>query len=120
MPLPKLLCAKFGQVLPIIVTEIWPIMLFAKIMTLKGQGHRQINGTLGFLDLKTIDLDAKIIVIIKCLSSKVMVKDVFLHNGGQRNTFLYVAHSKCSRYFYFIERSRPKLSYVKIWQHSIC
>ena len=33
-------------------------------MTLKCQGHRsKQNGTIGFLDLKNIDLDAKIIVI---------------------------------------------------------
>ena len=29
----------------------------------------------------------------KCFSSKVIVKDIFLHNGGQRNTFTYVTRS---------------------------
>ena len=35
----------------------------------------------------------------KCFSSKVMVKNIFLDNGGQRNTFVYVIRSYCSRYF---------------------
>ena len=30
---------------------------------------------------------------------KVMVKDVFLLNGGKRNTFAYVTHSSCSDVF---------------------
>ena len=32
----------------------------------------------------------------KCFSSKVIVKDLFLHNGGQHNAFLYVSHSSHS------------------------
>ena len=28
-----------------------------------------------------------------------MFKDVFLHNGGQRNTFVYVTRSNSSEYF---------------------
>ena len=36
----------------------------------------------------------------KCLSSKVMVKDLFLHNGGQRNTFAYVSRSNPSGCFF--------------------
>ena len=49
-------------------------------MTLKGQGHssKQIAPS-DSLTYKA-DLDAKII-ILKCLSSKVKVKDVFLHNS---------------------------------------
>ena len=35
----------------------------------------------------------------KCLTSKVMVKDVFLYNGGQRNAFAYVSRSNSSRCF---------------------
>ena len=34
-----------------------------------------------------------------CLTFKVMVKDVILHNGGQRNAFAYVSRSNRSRYF---------------------
>ena len=55
------------------------------------------NGTIRFHDVKNIDLDAK--NCHKCLSSKVMDKDVFLHNGEKRNKFMYVAHSNRSRYF---------------------
>ena len=36
----------------------------------------------------------------KCFSSKVIVKDIFLHNGGQRNAFGYVTRSNCPRYFF--------------------
>ena len=35
-----------------------------------------------------------------CLTFKVMVKDVILHNGGQRNAFAYVSRSNRSRYFF--------------------
>ena len=43
-----------------------------------------------------------------------MVKDIFLHNGGQRNT----SHVQTAQdIFQFIERTSPKLSCVKIWQH---
>ena len=50
-----------------------------------------------------------------CLTFKVMVKDVILHNGGQRNAFAYVSRSNRSRYFWFVESPRPKLPCVKIW-----
>ena len=32
-------------------------------MTLKGQGHMSKNGAIGFLDLKNIELDVKIIIL---------------------------------------------------------
>ena len=32
-------------------------------MTLKGQGQRSKNSTIGFLDLKNIDLDAKLVIL---------------------------------------------------------
>ena len=35
----------------------------------------------------------------KCLSSKVLGKDGFLHNGGQRNAFAYISLSNHSRWF---------------------
>ena len=35
----------------------------------------------------------------KYFSSKVIVKDIFLHNGGQRNAFAYVTRSNRPRYF---------------------
>ena len=34
----------------------------------------------------------------KCFSLKVMVKDIFLHNGGHRNVLSYVTRSNSSRY----------------------
>ena len=44
----------------------------------------------------------------KCLRSKVMVKEVFLHNGGQCNTFAYVLRSNCSRcYFHLLKGPDP-------------
>ena len=46
----------------------------------------------------------------KCLSSKVKVKDVFLHNGGQRNAFAYVSRSNCSRCFFNLLKD-PNPSY---------
>ena len=52
----------------------------------------------------------------KCLSWKVMAKDVFFLNGGKRNTFANVTRSKLLKMFFlFIERPRPKLPSVKIW-----
>ena len=47
----------------------------------------------------------------KCLSSKVMVKDIFLHNGGQRNTFAYVIRSNHSIYFFILLKG-PDASYL--------
>ena len=51
----------------------------------------------------------------KRLSSKVMAKDVFLHNGGQRNAFAYVSRSNRSRYFYDLlkgpDRSYPVIKF---------
>ena len=38
----------------------------------------------------------------KCFSSKVIVKDIFLHNGGQRNAFAYVTCSNRPRYFFHL------------------
>ena len=35
----------------------------------------------------------------KCFSSNVIVKNIFLHNGGQRNTFAYVSRSNRSGCF---------------------
>ena len=35
----------------------------------------------------------------KCFGSKVMVKDIFLQNGGQHNAFAYVSCTNCLRYF---------------------
>ena len=46
-------------------------------MTLKGQGHRvKTNGTIGFLNLKNIDLDTKII-ILSALVQKLWSKTSF-------------------------------------------
>ena len=153
-------------------------------MILKGQDHRSKQmAPSGSLTLKTYISRCQNRPP-KCLRLKVMVKDLFLHNAGQRNTFAYVSRSNrsgcffdllkgphpsysvlkfgdnlssrnrdvaqsvilyscdlersrssvrsiifctavltlpmsicvCSRYYYFIERSRPKLSCVKIWQ----
>ena len=36
----------------------------------------------------------------KCFSSKVIVKDIFLHNGGQRNASAYATRSNRLRYFF--------------------
>ena len=50
----------------------------------------------------------------KCLSSKVMVKDVFLHNGGQRNTFAYVSRSNRSGCFFdLLKGPDPSYSVLK-------
>ena len=37
---------------------------YCKVMILKGQCHKlKTNGTIGFLDLKNTDLDAKIVIV---------------------------------------------------------
>ena len=57
--------------------EILPKMTLCKghdLKRLRSQG--KINGTIGFLDFKIIDLDTKI-VILKCFNSKVMVMKSF-------------------------------------------
>ena len=46
----------------------------------------------------------------KWLSLKVIVKDVFLHDGGQRNTFAYISRSNHSRRCFIIYKS-PEPSY---------
>ena len=38
----------------------------------------------------------------KCFSSKIIVKDIFLHNGGQRNAFAYVTRSNRPRCFFHL------------------
>ena len=40
----------------------------------------------------------------ECFSSKVMVKEIFQQNGGQRNAFAYVSHTYCSRYLLIASR----------------
>ena len=47
----------------------------------------------------------------KSFSSKVMVKDIFLRNGGQCNVFAYITRSN---HFFIYWKARPKLSCVKI------
>ena len=64
----------------------------------RSKSQIKANSTIGFLDLKNIELDTKII-ILSALSSKVKVKDFFLHNGNQCNAFMYTTRSNCSRYF---------------------
>ena len=56
----------------------------------------------------------------KCLTLKVMVKDIFLYNGGQRNTFAYVSRSNWLKiFFYLLKGHRPKLFCVKLWQQFV-
>ena len=44
----------------------------------------------------------------KCFSLKVMVKDISLHNGGQRDTFVYVTRSNRPRcFFHLLKGSDP-------------
>ena len=52
----------------------------------------------------------------KCLSSKVMVKEVFLHNMVANITRSHTSHIQITQdVFWFVERPRPKLLSVKIW-----
>ena len=55
----------------------------------------KLNGTIKFLDHKTVDLDTKV-SIPKCFSSKGMVETVFLQHGCQRKVLAYVSCTKCS------------------------
>ena len=90
---PCYLVLKFGNILPInnwdmaqnvISQRSWP---WKVKVTGQNKWHHQIPWP------RNIYLNAKIIILC-ALSFKVMVKDVILHNGGQRNVFAYVS---CSR-----------------------
>ena len=71
-----------------------------RFMTLKGQGHRSKQmAPSDSLTSKNIYLDAKIIILCALLS-KLLVKDVILHNGGQRNAFAYVSRSNPLKIFF--------------------
>ena len=74
---------------------------------LERSGHSKQNGTIGFLYLKNIDLDAKIIVI-SALVQKLWSKTSFCIMVAN------VTHSCMSH----IQTTQDNLSCVKIWQHS--
>ena len=80
-------------------------------MTLKGQGKK--NGTIGFLDLKNIDLDTKI-VILSALVQKLWSKTSFcimvVNVTRSRTSHVQITQD----IFSFIERLRSKLSCVKL------
>ena len=87
------LCWNLATFCPL-TAEICPKMWFSKVKVIGSK----INYTIRFLNLKNMDLDTKIVILSALV--QVMVKDVSLHNnGGQRNTFVYVASSNCSKYF---------------------
>ena len=74
----------FGNISPIDNCNMAQNVIFAKVKVLVKQ-----HGTIRFLGLKKhIDLDTKIIILLKCFSAKVMAKGVFLQNGGQYNIFM--------------------------------
>ena len=85
-------------------TEIYPEMWFCKVMTLKGQGHRQ-NKWHHQIPWPQKHRSRHQNRHPKCLSSKVMAKDISLHNGGQRNAFVYVTHSNRSRHFFIYRKA---------------
>ena len=70
-----------------------------KVMTLKGQGDSEVklNGTIGFLDLKNIDLDANIVSLSALVEKVWSNTSFFLQNGSQHNEFEYISHSSCSK-----------------------
>ena len=91
-------------------------------MTLKGQGHN-------YVDHRSTQMAPKDSLTYKhrsghqnhhpkWFSSKVMVKDIFLHNGGQRNAFAYTACPMESNITFCIHLMfKPlKLPGVNIWQ----
>ena len=51
----------------------------------------------------------------KCHSSQAMVKDVFLHNGGQCNTFAHVSCLNHSRRFFYLPPVFEKRREVLFW-----
>ena len=63
MPLPKLLCAKFGQVLPINNWDMAQNVICKDHDHERSRSYIKKNGTIGFLDLKNIDLDTKIVIL---------------------------------------------------------
>ena len=82
-------------------------------MTLKGQSHRSKNGGIGFLDLKNIDLDNKIVILsalVQKLWSKTSVCIMVAKVTHLRASHVQIAQDT----FSFIERPLPKLSCVKI------
>ena len=107
------LVLKFGNVLPIRNRDISRNVILQRSWPWKVKVIGKINSTIGFLDLKNIDLDTKI-VILSVLVQKLWSKTSF---------FIMVASvtRSCTSHiqivqdiFLFIERPRPKLSCVKI------
>ena len=88
---------------------------FTKVMTLIVQGQRlKQNDTIGFLELRNIDLDTKIIilsVLVQKLRSKAYFCIVVANVTHSRTSHVQTAQD----FFKFIERPLPKLPSVNIW-----
>ena len=107
------LMLKFGNVLPIRNWEIARNVILQRSWPWKVKVIGKINGTIGFLDLKNIDLDTKIVilsVLVQKLWSKTSFCIMVANVARSRTSHVQIAQD----IFLFIERPRPKLSYVKI------
>ena len=107
------LVLKFGSLLLISSWVMAQNVILQRVYDLeRSRSQVKTDGTIVVLGLKNIDLDIKI-VILSALSSKVMVKDIFLQNGGQHNAFAYVSHSNCSKCFRLFEGSARSYTVLK-------
>ena len=94
-PAPSYLVLKFDHILPFNNWVVAQSVILQRSWPWKVKVIGQKNSTIRFLDRKNRSRHQN--CNPKCFSSKVMVKDIFLHNGGQRNVFAYVTRSNRPR-----------------------
>ena len=103
---PKLSCVQMWQHFALLIIEIWPKMWFYKDRDLeRSRSQVKTNGTIGFLDLKNIDLDTKII-ILSALVQKLWSTTSFcimVDNATRSHTSHVSNHSK----YFFIYWKAP-------------
>ena len=88
----------------LLITKIWPKMWFRKGHNLeRSRSLVKRNGTIGFLDLKSIDLDAKI-VIVSALVQKLWCKTSFWIMMANVTRNVQIAQDA----FSFLERPHPR------------
>ena len=88
------LVLKFGNVLPIRNLNISRNVIFPKVKVI---GQNKWHNRIPWPQKHSSRHQNR---HPKSFSSKVMVKDIFLHNGGQYNAFAYITRSNHPRYFF--------------------
>ena len=107
-PDPSYLVLKFGYILPINNWDMAQNVILQRSWPWKVKVIGQTNGTIRFLDLKNIYLDAKIVissVLVRKLWSKTSFCIMVANVTRLHTSHIQIAHD----IFWFIERPRSKL-----------